>query len=244
MSPSGHTVRAIHNIARTPGFLAEAKGQIVVASGLEDGERAFQMLPRFAALSDEPMRHSGCAVSDSGLGRIGSRPDVAQEGLGVSPHRRQFAPGEATHPEPVVGRQPFGRILVGKRRLASSCECFGGLARTMPARRDQRVAVSDVQTPVALTAHQALHFRARPVRHGDRLAEVRGLIDHRREPRWIFARFHLSGAKALAEAVPVQTPGSGSDGGDPFRHRPPFDCNCLVRPIDPFAWDLLSGWAN
>jgi hypothetical protein len=75
-------------------------------------------------------------------------------------------------------------------------------------------------------------------------ASLRGLIDHRREPRWIFARFHLNGAKALAEAMPVQTPGSGSYGGDPFRHRPPFDCNCLVRPIDPFAWDLLSGWAN
>jgi hypothetical protein len=57
-------------------------------------------------------------------------------------------------------------------------------------------------------------------------ASLRGLIDHRREPRWIFARFHLNGAKALAEAMPVQTPGSGSDGGDPSRHRPPFDCNC------------------
>jgi hypothetical protein len=32
------------------------------------------------------------------------------------------------------------------------------------------------------------------------------LIDHRREPRWIFARFHLNDAKALAEAMPVQTP--------------------------------------
>ena len=38
------------------------------------------------------------------------------------------------------------------------------------------------------------------------------LEDRRREPRWIFARFHLNGAKALAEAMPVQTPGSGSDG--------------------------------
>jgi hypothetical protein len=31
------------------------------------------------------------------------------------------------------------------------------------------------------------------------------VIDHRREPRWIFARFHLNDAKALAEAMPVQT---------------------------------------
>ena len=43
-------------------------------------------------------------------------------------------------------------------------------------------------------------------------ASLCGVIDHRREPRWIFARFHLNGAKALAEAMPVQTPGSGSDG--------------------------------
>ena len=43
-------------------------------------------------------------------------------------------------------------------------------------------------------------------------ASLCGLKDRRREPRWIFARFHLNGAKALAEAMPVQTPGSGSDG--------------------------------
>jgi hypothetical protein len=29
------------------------------------------------------------------------------------------------------------------------------------------------------------------------------VIDHRREQRWIFARFRLNGAKALAEAIPV-----------------------------------------
>jgi hypothetical protein len=30
-------------------------------------------------------------------------------------------------------------------------------------------------------------------------ASLRGMIDHRREPRWIFARFHHNDAKALAE---------------------------------------------
>ena len=46
-------------------------------------------------------------------------------------------------------------------------------------------------------------------------ASLCGVSDRRRrrrEPRWIFARFHLNVAKALAEAMPVQTPGSGSDG--------------------------------
>ena len=44
-------------------------------------------------------------------------------------------------------------------------------------------------------------------------ASLCGVSDRRRrEPRWIFARFHLNGAKALAEVMPVQTPGSGSDG--------------------------------
>ena len=36
-------------------------------------------------------------------------------------------------------------------------------------------------------------------------ASLLGLIDHRREPQWIFARFHLNDAEALAEAMPVQT---------------------------------------
>jgi hypothetical protein len=36
-------------------------------------------------------------------------------------------------------------------------------------------------------------------------ASLCGLINRCREPRWIFARFHLNGAKALAEAMPVHT---------------------------------------
>ena len=45
-------------------------------------------------------------------------------------------------------------------------------------------------------------------------ASLCGVSDRRRrrEPRWIFARFHLNVAKALAGAMPVQTSGSGSDG--------------------------------
>src|SRR5262245_43555360 len=37
-----------------------------------------------------------------------------------------------------------------------------------------------------------------------------------REPRWVFARFHLNGSKTLAAAMPVHTPGSGSDGVTAF----------------------------
>ena len=32
-----------------------------------------------------------------------------------------------------------------------------------------------------------------------------------REPQWIFACFHLNGAQTLAYAMPVHTPGSGSN---------------------------------
>ena len=102
---------------RDARVLSEAKGQIVVAPGLKQGERAFQMLPRFEVLSGEPMRDSGHAVSDSGLGRIGSRLDVAEECLGVHPHRRQLAAHVAADPQAVVGRQPFGRVLVAGCRL-------------------------------------------------------------------------------------------------------------------------------
>src|SRR5579872_5637440 len=34
----------------------------------------------------------------------------------------------------------------------------------------------------------------------------------RREPRWVFARFHLNGPKTSDKTVPVHTSGSGSDG--------------------------------
>jgi hypothetical protein len=92
--------------------LAEAKGQIVVTPRLEQGERAFEMLSRFEILSGGPMSVAGCAVSNSGLGRIGSRPDVAKEGLSVGLRLRQLAASEAAGPKAIVGCQPFGRVLV------------------------------------------------------------------------------------------------------------------------------------
>ena len=56
------------------GVHAEAKGQIVVTAGLEQGERPFKVIPRLAILAGEPASHPGDAMRDAGLGRIGSRP--------------------------------------------------------------------------------------------------------------------------------------------------------------------------
>ena len=80
------------------GVLSEAKGQIVVAAGLEQGERTFEVIPRLAILAGEPASDPGGAMGDAGLGRIGSRLDVAEEGRRVRPHRRQLASHEAADP--------------------------------------------------------------------------------------------------------------------------------------------------
>ena len=80
------------------GVLSEAKGQIVVAAGLEQGERPFQMIPRLAILAGEPACDPGGAMGDAGLGRIGSRLDVAEEGRSVRPHRWQLASRVAADP--------------------------------------------------------------------------------------------------------------------------------------------------
>jgi hypothetical protein len=119
---------------RDARVLSETKGQIVVPAGLEQRQRAFQMLACYDVLSSEPMRDSRRPVSDSGLGRIGPRLDVAEEGLGVGPRRRQLAPHQTTHPKAVVGRQPLWRVLVANCERASSCEGFGRLRRPIAAR--------------------------------------------------------------------------------------------------------------
>ena len=83
---------------RDAGVSPEAKGQIVVAAGLERGERVFQMIPRVAILAGEPASHSGGAMRDAGFGRIGPRLDIAKDGRGVSLHRREIAPHVAADP--------------------------------------------------------------------------------------------------------------------------------------------------
>ena len=97
-SPSGHDATRQIGHRGDAGVRSEAKGQIVVAAGLEQGERAFQMIPRLRVLAGEPASHPGGAMGDAGLGRIGSRLDVAEEGRSVRPHRWQLASREAADP--------------------------------------------------------------------------------------------------------------------------------------------------
>ena len=80
------------------GVMPEAKGQIIVTAGLEQGERPFQVIPRLAIFAGEPASHPGGAMGDAGLGRIGSRLDVAEEGRCVRPHRWQLSSHVAADP--------------------------------------------------------------------------------------------------------------------------------------------------
>ena len=104
------------------GVPSEAKAQIIVAAGLEQRERAFQMIPRFTIFAGEPASDPGGAMCDAGLGGIGSRLDVAEEGRGVRPHRWQVASHVVADPQAVIGRQSLRRVFVAKRRLAGSAK--------------------------------------------------------------------------------------------------------------------------
>jgi hypothetical protein len=118
---------------RDAGVLSEAVRQIVIAARLEQFKRAFQMIARFKILSGEPMCESDRAVSDTGVGRIGSIRDVAEECRCVRSCRIQFAPYETASPEAIIYLGSFGRVLVAVCRLASSCEGFGCLPRPITA---------------------------------------------------------------------------------------------------------------
>ncbi len=125
--------------------MSEAERQIVVAARLEQGERAFQMIARFAVFSGEPMRDPGRAVRDSGLGRIAIRLGVSEKGLDVGPHRQQLAASVAAAPKTVVSRQTFKPGVAARCRLARFGEGLSRLRRAVAARGDQRVAVDDLQ---------------------------------------------------------------------------------------------------
>jgi hypothetical protein len=94
---------------------SETKGQIVViTAGLELRERPFQVILCLAVVAGEPASDPGSAMSDTGLGRVGSRLDVVEEGRCVCPHRRQVAPCEAADPQTVIDRQSPRRIPVAR----------------------------------------------------------------------------------------------------------------------------------
>ena len=59
--------------------LSETERHVVVAAGLEQGERPFQMIICIAILAREPARCSCDAMGDAGLGRIGSGLDVIEK---------------------------------------------------------------------------------------------------------------------------------------------------------------------
>ena len=59
--------------------LSETERHVVVAAGLEQGERPFQMIICIAILTREPARCSCDAMGDAGLGRIGSGLDVIEK---------------------------------------------------------------------------------------------------------------------------------------------------------------------
>ncbi len=131
---------------RDARVLSEAERQIVIAPGHEQGQRAFQVVARSDVVSSVPMRDSRYGgVNDSGLRRTRTCLESADGGPYVSPHRRQLAAHVAADPQAVVGRQPFGRVLVAAGPLARSCESFSCFNRAVTPRCDQRVAVGDVQ---------------------------------------------------------------------------------------------------
>ena len=117
-------------------------------------------------------------MGDAGLGRIGSRLDVAEEGRRVRPHRRQVAAHDSCRPTsrsrpPIVPARPCRQTPNSR----GSGEGFRRFRRAVAARRDERVAVGDVQLRQSLVrSGEPPGARAAPprrlVRHGDRLAEM------------------------------------------------------------------------
>ncbi len=83
---------------RDAGVLPEAKCQIIVPAGLEQSQRALQMLARFRVFSGETVSGPEDPMRDTGLGRIGARRNAGEEGRRVRSHRRKIAPHVAADP--------------------------------------------------------------------------------------------------------------------------------------------------
>ena len=136
------------------GIRREAKRQIVVAAGLEQGERAFQFTQGFDKFAGEVVGHALDPMRDAGLARIGSRRDAGKEGCRMRSHRRELASHVATCPQAVIGRQSLGRVLVARGGLAGCCEGFRRFRRPIAAGGDERVAVGHLQVRQSLPARR------------------------------------------------------------------------------------------
>ena len=113
--------RPSHNAGVPP----KAKGQIVVAAGLEQRQRPLQVIARMRVLSGEPVRKSGarCATpasGKSGLSSTSSRKAAACARIAA------IRPAGSCRPKAVVCRQSLGRVLVASptRELSRKLPSF------------------------------------------------------------------------------------------------------------------------
>jgi hypothetical protein len=127
------------------GVISEAKGEIIVTPGLEQRERAFQMVARLDVFTGQKVARPASSMRNPGFGRIGPCLNVAQESRRARPHRWQLAPHIAAGPQPVIGRQPLLRVPLAICRRTGSRESFRRFGRARPSRREKRVAIGDPQ---------------------------------------------------------------------------------------------------
>ena len=97
-SPSGHRVSARKIMAATPSVLPEAEGKIVVAPGLKQGERAFQMRSGFASTLQRTNAWSRLRGGRRRPRANWVSASTSPRKAGAGPHRRKLAPDQAAHP--------------------------------------------------------------------------------------------------------------------------------------------------
>ena len=125
--------------------MSEPKGEIVVAAGLEQSEGALEMTARVDIFTGEPGCDPGGAMRDARLWRIRYGRDIAQKGRSMGSHRWELKTDVAAHPQAIIRCQPSRCVLVQRRRFVGSGECLGRLGRAIAARRNERVAIGDLQ---------------------------------------------------------------------------------------------------
>ena len=106
----------------------------------------------------------------------------------MRPHRRQLAACVGASKEAVVGGKSLGRVPITIRGHASLGERFRRFRRSIAARRNERVSVSDLQAPTPGTGEVLRRPSARLVRHRDRLAEMRDRLLKGGAPQSLVAR--------------------------------------------------------